>query len=182
MVRGNGERDLAIEPLESFDANDAEQIAWSRERLGPERLTFLRDLPLELRFDGGLTIVHANPISDNEHVWPDAEDAVLERFFDGCDAELVAFGHLHLPYVRVWRGKILVDVASVGIPKDGDPRASYALLTRRAGGWEVKLRRVAFDRDAYVRALESCGIPHPEQLVKVFERGRYPRLDDGPIP
>ena len=77
----------------------------------------------------------------------------------------VAFGHLHLPYVRVWRGRTLVNVASAGMPKDGDPRAHYAILTWRSGGWEVQSRRVAFDVDKVARQLKKSGMPDVEKRI-----------------
>ncbi|MGP6158975.1 MAG: hypothetical protein ACLPYS_15955 [Vulcanimicrobiaceae bacterium] len=55
-----------------------------------------------------------------------------------------------MPYVRVWRERLLVNVSSAGLPKDGDARAAYAILTQRSGGWEVKHRRVAFDAEGVV--------------------------------
>ena len=103
--------------------------------------------------------MHANPRNDDEHVWPDAGEDQLERLFGDADARAFAFGHLHLPYVRLWRGKLLTCVASAGLPKDGDPRAHYALLTLRAGGWQVTSRRVPFDVERVVRQLEKSAMP-----------------------
>ncbi len=77
----------------------------------------------------------------------------------------MAFGHLHLPYARVWRDRLLVNVASAGLPKDGDPRACYALLTQRPGGWEVKHRRVAFNVDKVAREIEKSGMPEGQEFI-----------------
>ena len=88
----------------------------------------------------------------------------------------IAFGHLHLTYARVWRDKLFVNVASAGLPKDGDPRAGYAILTQRPGGWEVKHRRVAFDVEKVVRDIEKSGMPGAEKRVRVLRRGRYKQL------
>ncbi|MGA2761045.1 MAG: metallophosphoesterase family protein [Candidatus Cybelea sp.] len=90
--------------------------------------------------------------------------------------EAIAFGHLHLPYVRMWRGKLLVNVASVGLPKDGDPRACYAIFTERECGWEVKHRRVAFDVKKVATQLSDCGIPESTELIATLRRHRYKRL------
>ena len=154
------------------------EVAWCRERIGAAWQRFLADLPLTLTFGGadGLLVCHANPVSDDEHVWPDADDATLERFFSGVEQQTIAFGHLHLPYVRSWRGKLLVNVASAGLPKDGDPRAHYAILTQRASGWEVQPRRVAFDVAKVARQLRRSGIPDVDDRVKTLERHRYPKL------
>src|SRR5579872_1499869 len=59
------------------------QIRWTRNELGERWVSFLRELPFALRIgedENQLLIVHANPKSDDEHIWPDADDATLERF------------------------------------------------------------------------------------------------------
>jgi hypothetical protein len=83
---------------------------------------------------------------------------------------------LHLPYARSWRGRLLVNVASAGLPKDGDPRAGYAILTQRSGGWEVKHRRVPFEVERVVAELEKSGMPEVTKRVRVLRRHRYKQL------
>jgi len=174
-VRGNTDRAIALEPLDA----DGE-IAWYREQIGPDWRAYLGQLPFVLRFGepgAELVVTHANPKNDDEHVWPDAADDQLERLFGDVDGAAFAFGHLHLPYVRVWRGKLLVNVASAGLPKDGDPRAGYAILTQRPGGWEVKHRRVAFDVERVAREIEKSGMPGSKKRLTVLRRHRYKSLD-----
>ncbi|MBD5657514.1 MAG: hypothetical protein IAI50_20390, partial [Candidatus Eremiobacteraeota bacterium] len=102
----------------------------------------------------------------------------LERVTHDVVERTIAFGHLHLPYARVWRDKLLVDVASAGLPKDGDARAGYAILTQRSGGWEVKHRRVTFDVDAVERDIARSGMPDPKKRINVLRRHRYKQLDE----
>ena len=177
-VRGNTDRYI-VNSLEEED--DCGSIGWQRAQLGPAWLRWLEELPFSLEFGSGdnrLLVVHANPRNDDEHVWPDADDATLRHFFEGVSASAVAFGHLHLPYARVWRGKLLVNVASAGLPKDGDPRVNYAILTERAGGWEVKQRRIPFDIAKVERDLKKSGIPGVKKRLEVLRRHRYKQLGD----
>ena len=181
-ILGNTDRYIAqpddIAPGEIEDG-EKKQIQWTREELGEKWVAWLKDLPFSLRFgEPGqqLLVVHANPLTDNEHIWPDADDAVLERFLGNEDASAIAFGHLHLPYVRFWRGKLLVNVASAGLPKDGDARAGYAIFTERPGGWEVKHRRVEFDVKRVATQLADCGIPGSADLIATLRRHRYKKL------
>ncbi len=163
------------------DPEEAAGLAWQRCRLGAAWLTWLHDLPFAHRLGdgpGALLIVHANPKNDDEHVWPDSDDALLERVTAGVAERTIAFGHLHLPYVRVWRDRLLVDVSSAGLPKDGDPRAGYAIFTQRSGGWQVKHRRVPFDVDKVARDIEKSGMPDPDKRIKVLRRARYKQLGD----
>jgi len=179
-VRGNTDRYLGeSDSDESSTAAEALQIAWTRNELGERWRSWLRALPFALRIgedDNQLLIVHANPKTDDEHLWPDADESVLQRLIGDEAATAIAFGHLHLPYVRMWRGKLLVNVASAGLPKDGDPRACYAILTEREGGWQVKHRRVAFDTKRVATQLAACGIPESAELIATLRRHRYKGL------
>jgi predicted phosphodiesterase len=178
-LRGNTDRMVGEANLAQLDPEDARGVEWVRSRIGSEWTRWLAELPPTIAFgeeDDGLLICHANPKSDDEHVWPDAYDDTLERLFGDIPQRTIAFGHLHLAYVRVWRGRTLVDVASAGLPKDGDPTAHYAILTQRSGGWEVQSRRVPFDVKKVVTQLRKSGIPDLEKRVTTLLRHRYVQL------
>jgi putative phosphoesterase len=178
-VRGNTDRYLADASNETFEPVEEAQLAWTRSDLGEKWVGWLRELPFALRVgdDGNqLLVVHANPNTDDEHIWPDADEATLEWLIGDETATAIAFGHLHLPYVRMWRGKLLVNVASAGLPKDGDPRACYAIFTERDGGWQVKHRRVPFDVKKVATQLSDCGIPGSDELIATLRHHRYKRL------
>ncbi len=189
-VRGNTDRYIACAeppaPHQRADDSEARALAWQRGKLGRERLAWLRALPFAERFAPGagedatqtLLVVHANPKTDDEHIWPDADDAFLERVTAGVAERTIAFGHLHLPYARLWRDRLLIDVASAGLPKDGDPRAGYAILTRRCGGWQVRHRRVVFDIAKVAREIVQSGMPAAKKRVNVLRRHRYKALDE----
>jgi predicted phosphodiesterase len=179
-VRGNTDRYLAQDDAgEAFEAAEAAQIAWTRREIGERWLSWLRGRPFALRIgedDNQLLVVHANPKTDDEHLWPDAAEEELERLIGEEAATAIAFGHLHIPFVRMWQGKLLVNVSSAGLPKDGDPRASYAIMTERVGGWQVKHRRVAFDVKKVATQLADCGIPGSAELIATLRRHRYKQL------
>ncbi len=181
-IRGNTDR--YIGDPENFPDDDPEEgaaVSWQRATLGDAWVAWLAALPFSAHFGrgaDGLLVVHANPTADDVHVWPDADDAFLERITHGVVERTIAFGHLHLPYLRMWRDRLLVNVASAGLPKDGDPRAGYAILTQRPGGWEVKHRRVAFDVERVAREIEKSGMPDTKKRLTVLRRHRYKSLDE----
>lgn len=180
-LRGNTDRFLC-DPENAhgeWSEGDRKQAVWQREQIGDKWLAWLAELPFSLRFglpDNELLVVHANPVSDDEHLWPDSDEQTLERLVGAESASTIAFGHLHLPYARTWRGKLLVNVASAGLPKDGDARAGYAILTQREGGWEVRHRRVPFDVKKVATQLADCGIPDNADLISTLRRHRYKKL------
>ena len=181
-VRGNTDRYISASDeseLDGADAADRVRVEWQRAEIGEKWVSWLRELPFSLRFGdkaNELLVVHANPSTDNDHLWPDADDATLERFIGSEGAAVIAFGHLHVPYARMWRGRLLVNVASAGLPKDGDARAGYAIFTQRSGGWEVKHRRAVFDVKRVAAQLADCGIPDSAELISALRRHRYKRL------
>jgi putative phosphoesterase len=181
-IRGNTDRYLSEDsPGENFEAAEAAQIAWTRRDVGERWLSWLKELPFAMRIgedENQLLIVHANPKSDDEHIWPDADETALQRLIGDERATAIAFGHLHLPYVRAWHGKLLVNVSSAGLPKDGDPRAGYAIFAERDGGWEVKHRRVLFDVKKVATQLADCGIPESAELIATLRRHRYKQLQN----
>jgi putative phosphoesterase len=171
-VRGNTDRVIGLGGYRS----ESGEVVWQREQIGVTWMKWLAELPQRLRFgEAGneLMVTHANPKSDDEHVWPDAKTAQLERLFGDETARAYAFGHLHVPYVRTWGDKLLTCVASAGLPKDGDPRAHYAILTSQDGGWQVKSRRVEFDVEKVARQIRKSGMPDIEERLDVLYRHRY---------
>ncbi len=179
-VRGNTDRELA--DREAFPDGDADdETSWFREKLGETWLRWLLALPFSRTFDGGdaggLLVMHANPLTDDDHLRPDASDELLERCTAGVAERTLAFGHLHYPYVRHWRDFMLVDVSSAGLPKDGDAMGNYAILTARSGGWSVRMRRVPFDVESVARDLERRGVPNLKKRLTVLRRHAYKDLD-----
>jgi diadenosine tetraphosphatase ApaH/serine/threonine PP2A family protein phosphatase len=67
------------------------------------------------------------------------------------------------------------------LPKDGDPRAHYAILTQQSGGWSIRSRRVAFDVDKVERQIRKSGMPNVEERIGVLRRHRYKQLAEHQI-
>jgi len=92
----------------------------------------------------------------------------------GARAAVITFGHLHTPYVRQVSGRLLVDVSSVGYPRDGDRRAAYAIL-EWDGGWRAEIHRVPYDLAETAAAFRACGAPNAEKRIKQLYRASYGR-------
>jgi putative phosphoesterase len=120
------------------------------EGLGPELVARLAALPASHR-DGDVLFCHGAPGSDMESFLPEPSDHDGE-LLAGIGARHVVFGHTHLPVDREQDGVHLVNPGSVGLPFDGDPRASWALLHDDG---HVERRRVAYDVDAAAGALRE---------------------------
>jgi predicted phosphodiesterase len=126
-------------------------------------LEWLSDLPLELRAllpDGtGLLGVHASPGSDEVGIHPTSSEAEIASLLTDCEADLVVVGHTHVPLDVQVNDKRVVNVGSVSNPVLPDLRASYAIIDSDESGHEIQTRKVAYDREAVVAALQR--IRHP---------------------
>jgi predicted phosphodiesterase len=143
-IRGNVDRWTA-DPSQAPD-NDVVQgaIIACNDALGRQLVAELAALPEGVVLDG-IRYVHASPVSDVRSFTPEPGDED-EEMLGGIGEPRLVFGHTHLPFRRRGpRGVELFNPGSVGMPFDGDPRASYALLH---DGGELEHRRVAYDHRA----------------------------------
>lgn len=176
LIMGNTDRDITAPPGDGTKKR-SRRVEWTRTVLGDDRLTFLQELPFSARFSGadGDTVlaVHANPIDMDRHLRPSMTEDELAPFLEGIDASILAFGHLHTPYIRPANGVVLIDVSSVGHPKDGDRRAAYTVVTWEAGGRSVEQVRVPYDLDNTIHLLRHSGLPDAEEQVASLLKASY---------
>jgi putative phosphoesterase len=139
-------------------------IAWTNTHTTSENKAFLRGLlpqiPLQL---GSLKVllVHGSPRKINEYLFIDRPDAGLERILDGVNVDVLAVGHTHKSYHRVLpSGRHIINVGSVGKPKDGDPRAAYVILEAEGRDLKVDFIRMPYDVEQAATAIEASEMPH----------------------
>ena len=136
-------------------------LRWTREHVTPENKAFLRSLHANIRFEAEgrrVLLVHGSPRKINEYLFEDRPLFSLERIARESEADLLAFGHTHLPYVKDVLGVRFVNDGSVGKPKDGDPRAAYAMVDV-GDGIDVQIRRVPYDVVSAASAVRGSGLP-----------------------
>lgn len=143
---------------------------WAAERLGDQRLAWLRSLPEERR-TGGVRVVHASPGDLWRAPAPEATDAELAATYGGQEAAVTVYGHVHRPFVRELPGLVVANCGSVGLPWDGDPRAAYLLVD----GGRPSVRRVEYDMERARRDLAASGFPLPAWLEAVQREARFTR-------
>jgi predicted phosphodiesterase len=176
LIMGNTDRDIVERPA-SLKEGKLRQIDWTREQLGPDRLDRLAQLPRSQRrsFDGHSTLlaVHANPLNLDEHLYPTMSEEQLEPYLRDIDADILAFGHLHIPYLRPVAGVLLADVSSVGHPKDLDRRAAYTVLTIDGARRSVVQVRIPYDVEETVRLLRDSAMPDADKEAQSLLKASY---------
>jgi diadenosine tetraphosphatase ApaH/serine/threonine PP2A family protein phosphatase len=176
MIAGN--HDLAATGrLEDsrFSVFARNAVTFARRLLTPAQRERLAQLPNEDVF-GELLLVHASPVDHEE--FPYIRDVDLARAsFEARPFGIACYGHTHVPLVfaktgaRVAMtmnprveldrdGRYLINVGSVGQPRDQDPRSSYAIFD--SDQRVVTFHRVAYDTEKASAKIRAAGLP--EQL------------------
>lgn len=185
VIQGNTDAFFA-QPEDEIPAGKKEDrylshLAWMKTQLGPARVAYLATLPFSHRISPApghdLLVVHANPVDMDRAITlrtPEQElDALLSGSVAARDWSVLAFGHIHIPFVRAWRGRLLVNVASVGLPMDGDPRAAYAVLTWDGRAWQAEHHRVFYSVPRVVFEMRNNGMPRGKHFAERLMAARY---------
>jgi putative phosphoesterase len=145
-------------------------VEWTLEHTSERSKHFMRALPFDLRFELGdrrARLVHGSPRKVNEYLFEDRPARTFERIAAGADCDVLVFGHTHQPWVREYGGVLFVNCGSVGKPKDGDPRAAFAVLRLHRDRVVAEIERVEYDAPAVAREVAAAGLPkeYADQLV-----------------
>jgi putative phosphoesterase len=138
-------------------------IEWTLAHTDGAAKDFMRTLPFDLRFSIGarrVRLVHGSPRKVNEYLFEDKPARTFERIAALADCDVLVFGHTHKPWIHSYGGVLFVNCGSVGKPKDGDPRAAFAVLESDVQGNVVaSIERVAYDAAAVAREVAAAGLP-----------------------
>jgi len=196
VIQGNTDAFFHAKPDDAPDGKEASRfsvhLAWMREQLGKERVAYLRKLPFSHRITPpagpghDLLIVHANPHDLERSISLRTSEAELDELLleagQAPSWQALAFGHVHTPFTRTWRDRLLVNVASAGLPMDGDPRAAYAILTwegdaGKGGAWRAEHRRVIYRQAIVAHEMRTGGLPRGKHFAERLMSASYGGLD-----
>ena len=178
VIRGN--HDKAATGLDDGSGfNHVARIAalWTGTQLTPENLEYVRALPMgPIQVDALTEVCHGTPFDEDQYVF-DGHDATLA--LQAAQRPLCLFGHTHLPslfkiveerfegtaldpdrdhVIPLQRGaRYLVNVGSIGQPRDGDPRAGYGILDDEAR--ELRTFRVRYPVEKAQQKIMAAGLP-----------------------
>jgi diadenosine tetraphosphatase ApaH/serine/threonine PP2A family protein phosphatase len=180
VLKGNHDEAALSPPPKAGEGADLASPAWTHAQLSPAQRDFLASLPLEQRVGDDILLVHASAHDPARwtYVTRPAEAAQSLDAARAQGAALVFGGHVHeqrlffvgavgklmpfaptpgvavpLPAHREW----LATVGSVGQPRDGDPRAMYAIYDGDSA--RLTFLRVVYDHAAAAAAIIRAGLP-----------------------
>lgn len=169
---------IGLLDLAGFNPDAASVCRWTASRLNKKTSKYVRDLPLKL-VESDFTLVHGSP---REPVWEyilSPAQAMENLVYFNTPFCLV--GHSHIP--AAYRdgflipflpedamslvGRLIINPGAVGQPRDGDPRASYAVYDDELG--TIVLHRIPYDIKAVQRKMALFSLP--ERLIRRLEFG-----------
>ncbi len=164
------------------EARGVQSISFTNSVISDAHRLYLRSLPRHLRLSVAppripsgtpteILLVHGSPRRINEYLYEDRPNNSFIRMMQTAGADVMLFGHTHKPFHKRLQtedgdGPTLhaINIGSVGKPKDGDPRACFALLeispsTDTGAVVDVEFVRVGYDVEKSARAIEAGPLP-----------------------
>lgn len=124
--------------------------------------SYLKELPRECQFalDGiSFYMNHTAPHMPLHHYLDlNTPQSELAKVYEDIQADVIFTGHTHLAYVKKFKNKFLINPGSVGEPRDGDPRASFAVFDSATG--RIELGRLEYDPTETREFLRRLNFPH----------------------
>jgi diadenosine tetraphosphatase ApaH/serine/threonine PP2A family protein phosphatase len=181
IIRGNHDKAACgLEDGSNFNHVARTAAAWTLEQLTDSNRTYLRELPAgPVSITDQLEICHGAPFDEDHYIF-DADDAL--KALATAARPVCLFAHTHLPVVFHYRNSMfdgfvpdvpeasgrmtltlhedaqyLVNVGSVGQPRDGDPRAAYGIYDEEEA--KLFLHRIVYPVDGAQRRILSAGLP-----------------------
>ena len=173
-VRGNHEdmlQQVLVRPAlaEGIRERYGSGLWTAASELSPSQLGYLSGLPIrcDLEFSGtSITLCHGAPWDTDQYVYPDADEALLDRCAAG-GGDYVVMGHTHYRFTARTGSTWLVNPGSVGQPRDRRPGAAWGLLDTGSG--EFEQFNEEYDIES-VAAHARRTDPHLPYLWEVLER------------
>jgi diadenosine tetraphosphatase ApaH/serine/threonine PP2A family protein phosphatase len=172
--------------LRSFNIDARTASLWTQSELTPSAREYLDGLPTHVEQDG-FHLAHASP---REPVWEYVLDTnVAYANFAHFSTPVCLIGHTHVPVIfeldeqqdrchlilsplpdplRLGQHRMIINPGSVGQPRDGDPRTSYAMLDME--NMTLRFHRVAYPIEITQERMRARGLPR--RLIDRLEMGR----------
>lgn len=157
------------------DPKDAEKASLSMkftaEETTDENKAYLRNLPKEavISFNNKtIRFVHGSTRLVNEYLKENSKEA--NEVMNNLDEDILVCGHTHIPYVKYYGEKLLVNAGSVGKSKTGSPNANYVIIDIIDSIVEVEIIEVFYDFEKVAKEIEENKIL-PNDFARLIREG-----------
>jgi len=136
-------------------------LPWTVEELRASHKFYLESLPekITLTFeDKSILLVHGSPKSINQYLHYESQEA--EEIMHNIHEDVLVCAHTHIPYVKEYGNKLLVNDGSVGKPKNGKPHSTYVILNiEKNKDIKVEVKEVPYDTLKTIKDMEIKNFP-----------------------
>ncbi|MBN2454352.1 metallophosphoesterase family protein [Candidatus Woesearchaeota archaeon] len=156
VISVQGNQDFTVVTLQNIDwYNDEARavIMWTYKQLWKTEKKYLLKLPVKI-IRKRLSIFHGTPKSMYEGVYPDGD---LKSLSSMVNTRMLFLGHTHVPFVADVNKVLIVNPGSVGMPFDGNPKASYAVVNTK--NLTAGIKRVEYDIKTAAGKIIKAGLP-----------------------
>jgi putative phosphoesterase len=171
-VMGNHDKASLEGDVGDFNPRAGMAAVWTSQHLNEESRAFLGSLPKEVSTEiwgKRLFMVHGSPDDPMwEYVLPTTHSDLFDYYLQKVHTDLMALGHTHLAFQ--WRSDssgLVFNPGSVGQPRNGDTRASFAILSIEDGEVRVEARQVEYDIERAAKKIIESGLP-PSLASQLF--------------
>ena len=170
---------LSSEYQDGVPETVTEAAEWAHDELGDDQRAWLRRLPAERRIRAGddqlVLVVHASPGSQTRGFDQALDANIIFERAAATDARIICVGHTHVPEVRDLGFKVSVNDGSAGFVFDGDPTASWAMVTVDGTDVSAEIRRTEYDVLAVANAISERGLPGDVYRAATVRTGKLVR-------
>jgi len=146
---------------------------WTCENLLPENVRYLKSLPDQQDFTAGSTrigLFHGDFDDKEESLRPDSPESRFRELAAKFPYQIHVMGHTHVPFHRIVDGVHFLNPGSAGRPFDGDPRASFAILSVDSGSISVEHFRIPYPVEEVATSLNKNGLP--DLYAEMYRAGK----------
>lgn len=135
---------------------------WTKRKINMRSKNYMKNLPFSIEIEADelkVKIFHATPIKNNLYWYEHRPDKFYLLMAEKAQADVIIYGHTHVPYFRELNGRYFINAGSVGKPKDGDPRTCVAVVNIEGRNIHVNFIRKEYDIHRVVSEIIKAGLP-----------------------
>ena len=164
VLLGNHDHAVVTGDTSDFSENAAVAVHWTRKRISQTSIAYLSRLQPSAKFEAegvSLGLYHGSPRDPlSEYVYPGIPATWVQKIVHEGAARIVLLGHTHVPMIYPLKGELLGNPGSVGQPRDGDPRASFAVLSVESSEkFSLEIKRIEYDIEKTANSIVKEGLP-----------------------
>ncbi|SFL76242.1 phosphoesterase, MJ0936 family [Paenibacillus sp. 1_12] len=163
-------------PKSAKEEMNLRHFIYNKRLLSVDEHQWIGAFPTEYIFnyeDFQAELYHASPTSLGKITWPWSTIDELDLLHKEESTHMVLYGHIHHAFTRHANGRLIVNSGSVGLPFDGDNRASYCIIDIEKQNISVQHRRISYDIEKVIGIAKDRSMPDIELFEKAIRKAVF---------